>query len=96
MKANYLVCYDVCDPRRWYRVFKTLKKTGVHLQYSVFWCKLSWPELTALKEELARWIKDDEDDVRIYPMPATRGLVAVFGRGDRMPEGVEIFFRPDG
>jgi CRISPR-associated endonuclease Cas2 len=36
MKANYLVCYDITEPRRLSRVYKFIKGMGLHIQYSVF------------------------------------------------------------
>ncbi|NUN24321.1 MAG: CRISPR-associated endonuclease Cas2, partial [Candidatus Jettenia caeni] len=52
MKSNYIVCYDITHEKRLRQVFKTLKGIGTHIQYSVFFCKLTWQELTGLKEKL--------------------------------------------
>ncbi len=90
MKAAYLVCYDIADPVRLSRVYNLMKGRGIHLQYSVFYCSLTWPQLTRLKEDLRHCINEKEDDVRIYPLPAG-GKVVAMGCGDRVPEGVEIF-----
>jgi CRISPR-associated protein Cas2 len=91
MKANYLVCYDIADPRRLGRIFRYLKGKGLHLQYSVFFCSLTRPELQEMKNELAGRINDKEDDVRIYPLPA-KALVNALGLGDRLPEGADFFY----
>ncbi len=90
MKANYLVCYDIRDPRRLTRVYKLLKGIGLHIQYSVFHCSLSWPNLLELKEKLKELIDENDDDIRIYPLPSEE-KVTVMGCGDRVPDGVEIF-----
>ncbi len=90
MKARYLVCYDISNPRRLARVFKLLKGRGLHMQYSVFCCSLTWQELTGLKDEIAERIEPKEDDVRIYPLPSGN-KVFVLGRGDKVPEGAEVF-----
>lgn len=90
MKAPYLVCYDIADPRRLSRVLRYMKGQGIHLQYSVFYCMLTWPELSGLKGRLQLMINRREDDIRIYPLPSG-GRVYVMGCGDRVPEGVEIF-----
>ncbi len=90
MKANYLVCYDIADPVRLKRVFNYLKGRGQHLQYSVFLCRLTYPELKKMLEDLEGLIDQGFDDIRIYPLPST-ALVEVLGCGDRIPEGVEIF-----
>lgn len=90
MTANYLVCYDIRDEKRLVRVFNTMKKRGLHIQYSVFYCRLSWRELVELKEKLKDIIDERKDDVRLYPIPQDM-KVRVMGRGDRIPEGVDIF-----
>lgn len=86
MRARYLVCYDIADPARLGRVLRLMKGEGVHLQYSVFLCSLTWPELASLKEALAARINPRADDVRIYPVPSG-DVVLAMGCGDRMPEG---------
>ncbi len=90
MKANYLVCYDIRDPKRLSRVFRHIKQSGVHLQYSVFYCRLTWEGLVKLKAQLRSIINEKEDDVRIYPLPSEI-KVKIMGCGDRVPDGVDIF-----
>lgn len=90
MRANYLVCYDISDPRRLSRVYKLMKGTGLHIQYSVFHCRLTWQNLNELKEKLVGLIDERADDVRIYPLPSEEKVI-VMGCGDRVPGGVEIF-----
>ena len=90
MKANYLVCYDIAAPKRLAKVYKFMKGSGIHLQYSVFHCSLTWQQLLQLEEKISWLIDEEEDDVRIYPLPSN-GKMIVMGCGDRVPEGVEIF-----
>lgn len=90
MKANYLICYDIAEPRRLARVYKFIKGKGLHIQYSVFHCSLTWPNLLELKDKLNSLINEKEDDVRIYPLPAEEKVI-IMGCGDRVPDGVEIF-----
>jgi len=90
MKSNYIVCYDIREPRRLARVYKLMKGKGLHIQYSVFHCRLTWPALLDLKEQLTGLIDETVDDIRIYPLP-TEEKVIVMGCGDRVPDGVEIF-----
>lgn len=90
MKSSYLVCYDISDPVRLTRIFKFMKGRGIHLQYSVFYCRLTWPELLNLKEKIKEIINEREDDVRIYPLPSNNRVI-IMGCGDRVPDGVEIF-----
>lgn len=90
MKANYLVCYDIREERRLVKVYNHTKRWGLHIQYSVFHCRLTWQELIELKRGLKEIIDEKEDDIRIYPLPQEM-KVLVMGCGDRIPEGVNIF-----
>ncbi len=90
MKSNYLVCYDIREPRRLARVYKFMKGKGLHIQYSVFHCRLTWQNLLDMKEKIANLLDESCDDVRIYPLPAEEKVI-VMGSGDRIPDGVEIF-----
>jgi CRISPR-associated protein Cas2 len=91
MKANYLVCYDITSPRILAKVYKLMKSRGLHIQYSVFHCSLTWQTLSELKEKLGWIIDEKRDDVRIYPLPSEEKVI-IMGCGDRVPNGVEIFF----
>ncbi len=90
MLSNYIVCYDISNERRLSRVFRTMKGIGLHFQYSVFYCRLTWNALKEVKERLNKIIDKERDDIRIYPLPAKMNMI-VMGCGDRLPEGVEIF-----
>lgn len=90
MKANYLMCYDIKDERRLRRVFGFTKKYGIHLQYSVFYCRFTWQELQRFKAKLNGMIDKKSDDIRIYPLPE-KPYIITMGCGDRVPDGVNIF-----
>lgn len=92
MKANYLICYDIRDEKRLTKVHKYLKGYCLKLQYSVFYGFLSWQELCEVKEKLTELINEREDDIRIYPLPSEPKII-IMGQGDRIPEGVNIFFK---
>ena len=67
----HLVAYDIADPRRSDRIRKLLKAVGIPMQYSVFLCFLNEPAREKLAYELERLIEPRQDDVRIYPLPAS-------------------------
>lgn len=77
-QAQWLVTYDIADPRRLARVFKRLKKEGVPLQYSVFSVEASNAQMGALVAHLATLIDKRADDVRAYRLP-TNGWRATLG-----------------
>lgn len=63
MNSLYIVTYDISDPKRLRRVFKTMRDFGDHLQLSVFECQLSRSELALLRERLGEIIHHREDQV---------------------------------
>jgi CRISPR-associated protein Cas2 len=73
MRQSYVVAYDVCDPKRLRKVFRTLRGWGDHLQLSVFQCELSKRELVALRTALADIIHHDEDQVLFVDVGPVEG-----------------------
>jgi len=68
-KTPYIIAYDIGNPKRLVKIHRFLKKQAMPLQYSVFYAKLSKPELETLIKALDNRIVDAEDDIRIYPLP---------------------------
>lgn len=64
----YIVCYDICDPKRLRRVYKVMRGFGDHLQYSVFRCILSDVQLARLRSRLLDEIDGAEDQVLFVPL----------------------------
>lgn len=71
MRRHYLVTYDICDPKRLRRVFKTMKGFGAHLQLSVFQCDLPDIDLVRMKAALMEIIDNGEDQVLIIDLGST-------------------------
>lgn len=78
MRNSFIVCYDICDPKRLAKVFKTMRAWGDHLQYSVFECQLSRTDLARLREKLTEIIHHTEDQVLFVDLGPAEG------RGDRV------------
>ena len=68
--GQWLVCYDIRDPKRLGRVFRFLKKHGVPVQYSVFLVDASAVKMRRLLLDLAQLIDPRADDIRAYGLPA--------------------------
>lgn len=73
MRQTYIVSYDVCDPKRLRKVFKTLRGYGDHLQLSVFRCELNERELVELRRRLADVIHHQDDQVLFVDVGPTEG-----------------------
>ena len=78
MRSTYIVCYDICDPKRLRDVFKNMRGWGDHLQLSVFECHLTRSDLVELKAELSQIINHHEDQVLFVDLGPTGA------RGDRV------------
>lgn len=80
----YLVTYDISDPKRWRKVFETLKGFGEHVQLSVFRCDLTPTHHVRLRNALDRVIHHEEDQVVIAKLgkstPDVLGGIEVLGR----------------
>lgn len=84
--ANWLVTYDIADPRRLARLFKFLKKQGVPVQYSVFLVETSAAKMGNLIVQVAKIVDKDEDDVRAYRLPERTWKVTL--GASILPEGM--------
>ena len=60
---RYLVCYDICEPRRLRHVAKTLQAYGERIQYSIFECRLSSLQFAEVQRKLLKLIEVGEDQV---------------------------------
>jgi CRISPR-associated protein Cas2 len=68
MEHAYLVCYDIRDPRRWRKVYKTMKGYGDWLQLSVFQCRLGREKVLRLTDKLSDIVDREEDHVLIIDL----------------------------
>lgn len=64
----YLVTYDICDDKRWRRVFKLMKGFGEWLQLSVFQCRLSRKGHAELIQLLDGIIHHQEDALLVIDL----------------------------
>jgi CRISPR-associated protein Cas2 len=85
---NWLVSYDIADPRRLMRVHRALKKEGTPMQYSVFWVQASRARMGAIMAQLATLIDERADDVRAYPIPQEAWSVSL--GNSMLPAGILI------
>ena len=73
MRTTYLVCYDIADPKRLRRVFRTCKNFGDHLQFSIFECDLNPSEKAQLETSLRETINGSEDQIIFVTLGPTEG-----------------------
>jgi len=79
----WLICYDMTDNRRRYRIDRILKGYGRRVQKSVFECHLERPRRRELERRLIQVVDASEDNIRFYPLCGNDLVrVKVQGAGD--------------
>jgi len=68
MEHTYIVCYDISNPKRWRKVYKTMKGFGEWLQLSVFQCRLTREKVLQMIDKLSRLVNHQEDNVLIVDL----------------------------
>lgn len=83
----FVIGYDIANPRRLSRVHREMRKHATPIEYSVFVLVGSEHAKDACLEQMSRLMKQDEDDVRCYPLPE-RGFQGRIGRAS-LPDGIQ-------
>jgi CRISPR-associated protein Cas2 len=68
VRTLYLVCYDVADPRRLYRVHRFLLGYKTGGQKSFFECWLTKGELADVRRGLVEWLDLDQDRAHVFQL----------------------------
>ncbi|HET92277.1 MAG TPA: CRISPR-associated endonuclease Cas2 [Chloroflexi bacterium] len=88
----YVVAYDIPDDRRRSRVARVLEGHGERVQYSLFECRLTGKQFTALWKELGKEIMPREDSLRAYRLcPVCARWVKTVGRAVETSEIPEVY-----
>ncbi len=78
----WIICYDIADNRRRYRVEKALLGRGERVQKSIFECYLKNAELELLLDSMTRQLDLDEDSLRCYRLcEKDRKRICIHGQG---------------
>lgn len=84
--ANYLICYDIANPKRLAKVHKCTIKAAAFVQYSIYYFEGSEQQLNLLLNQIKQHINNKEDDLKAYPIPALQQAIHI-GR-HWLPEGI--------
>lgn len=74
-KRSYLICYDICEPRRLRRVHRLVRDHARPLQYSIFIGELNPAEVIRLWEALSALIEPAEDRLHLFPLFARQPIL---------------------
>ena len=80
-----LVVYDIPDDKRRTKLATFLEGYGRRVQYSVFECFLSLPDMRRLCAQVQRRVKESEDNVRFYWI-SEEAMSQVLTLGSKPPE----------
>lgn len=83
---DYLICYDICCPKRLAKIHRHLRRKAIALQYSVFLLRASTEQLEQCLQELESLMHTGQDDIRAYPL-AIRGVRWTIGK-PVLPQGI--------
>ena len=89
--AEWLICYDIRDPRRLTRIHRCCRRYAMPLQLSVFAARLSERRLQELMDRLEQLMDPDVDDIRIYPIGNLNDSI-LFGTS-RLPPMLEAIIK---
>jgi len=85
--TDYIICYDICNPKRLLRIHRALRREAVALQYSVFLFSGTPLQLQRCLEQLESLMDKRHDDIRAYPLPQ-HGLRYRLGKS-LLPSGIQ-------
>jgi CRISPR-associated protein Cas2 len=72
VKKNYLICYDITNPKRLAKLSKYVEKNAFRIQKSIYLLPhATKEELQNIKEQIEERIEKEEDDVRIYTIKSS-------------------------
>jgi CRISPR-associated protein Cas2 len=96
MQRCYLVCYDICDPKRLHRVYQLMRGYGEHWQLPVFLCKLDGVDRVKMQSDLHAEIDHCEDQVLILDLgpneeTARKAFTSVGGPLPPPTQGIVVF-----
>jgi CRISPR-associated protein Cas2 len=96
--AQWIVTYDIREPRRLRRIHRYLKSTGIPIQYSVFWVLANDMEMSSIVGNLKQLMDEDCDDIRAYKLPDREDHVMIgcplFPEGIFLPDRAKTLFSP--
>lgn len=73
MRNAFIVSYDISDPKRLKRVFKTMYGFGDHIQLSVFRCELSPADKARMIAKLEKLIHHEQDQILLIDIGPAEG-----------------------
>lgn len=61
-----IICYDIADDRRRYRIERAIRNVGCRVQESVFEVNIPEKQFLSLKKQIEKYMSLEHDNVRYY------------------------------
>lgn len=91
-RSRYVVAYDIPSDKRRTRIARVLEGHGERVQYSVFECRLTGKQFTALWKELKELVESKEDSLRAYRLcPVCAAWVKTVGQAVQVENVPEVY-----
>jgi CRISPR-associated protein Cas2 len=89
MRRCYLVTYDICNQKRWRKVFRIMNGHGEWWQYSVFFCILKEIDRVRMQTQLEECMNLKEDKCLIIDLGANEETAreTMTALGASLPKG---------
>lgn len=72
VRKNYLICYDITNPKRLAKLSRYVEKNAFRIQKSIYlFPNATSEELQSITQQIEDRIDKDEDDVRIYTIKSS-------------------------
>jgi len=66
-RYDFIITYDISDPKRLKKIAKLIEKDALRIQYSVYILyEATKEEVTALLEQVCKIYDEKYDDIRVY------------------------------
>ncbi len=91
---QFLICYDIADPKRLGRVHRYLSARAFPVQYSVFSARVTGHCVDTMLQDLSGVIHPRQDDVRVYTL-SDQSRHANLGQ-QILPSGVALIEQSQG
>jgi CRISPR-associated protein Cas2 len=66
-RYNFILSYDIADPKRLRKIAKIMEKKAMRIQFSIYILyDTTQAEIAALLEEIGSIYNQEHDDIRIY------------------------------
>lgn len=86
--VELVVCYDIREQRRLRRVHRCMRRWGMPLQYSVFYCELTPRARRRMENDLRELIDERTDDIRVYGIKSLAQTQFIGSKP--LPDGIDL------